>query len=101
MCTHHTKCIFSTLHLFMKKIFLFLGLFICSFSAFSQTKNFTISWENETSSTNFATTVGSTKNSGKAKVAKKVAASDKLKITLTKELVRFDDIWEDLSLIHI
>ena len=67
----HTNCIFDALELLMKHIFLFLGLLICSTPAFSQTKNVTISWENEISRPSFVSPTSPLVNSTAVKKSSK------------------------------
>ena len=70
----HTNCIFDALELLMKHIFLFLGLLICSTPAFSQTKNVTISWENEISRPSFVSPTSPLVNSTAVKKSSKQMA---------------------------
>ena len=82
----------------MKKIFLFLVLFICSFSVFSQTKNITISWENDTTTQSYAQSgVTGKKNSSKPTVRK---SSERLKLTLSKTSITYGDQWEDNAFVN-
>ena len=91
----HTNCIFDALELLMKHIFLFLGLLICSTSAFSQTKNVTISWENEISRPSFVSPSSPLVNSTAVKKSSKQMAYERLKLTLTKEAIDFSQQWKD------
>ena len=91
----HTNCIFDALELLMKHIFLFLGLLICSTPAFSQTKNVTISWENEISRPSFVSPTSPLVNSTAVKKSSKQMAFERLKLTLTKEAIDFSQQWKD------
>ncbi|MDG1270341.1 MAG: peptidase C25, partial [Ulvibacter sp.] len=79
----------------MKHIFLFLGLLICSTPAFSQTKNVTISWENEISRPSFVSPTSPLVNSTSVKKSSKQMAFERLKLTLTKEAIDFSQQWKD------
>ncbi|MBT7305925.1 MAG: peptidase C25, partial [Bacteroidetes bacterium] len=79
----------------MKHIFLFLGLLICSTPAFSQTKNGTISWENEISRPSFVSPTSPLVNSTAVKKSSKQMAFERLKLTLTKEAIDFSQQWKD------
>ena len=91
----HTNCIFGALELLMKHIFLFLGLLICSVPAFSQTKNFSISWENQFSRSPSVAPSSSLAPSSVAKRSSKQLAIERLKLTLTKDAIGFSEQWKD------
>ncbi|MFT4673199.1 MAG: hypothetical protein ACI9R6_000081 [Saprospiraceae bacterium] len=93
----HTKCIFSALELLMKKIFLFLGLLVCNMSAFSQTKSTTISWGIETASSPFASSAPASDITTSVKITPREKAAERLKLTLSKDVIRYTDQWEDTA----
>tara|TARA_B100000795_G_scaffold91023_1_gene66342 strand:- start:38974 stop:42948 length:3975 start_codon:yes stop_codon:yes gene_type:complete len=92
-----TKCIFSALELLMKNIFLFLGLLVCSLPAFSQTRSNTISWETEANSSSFASSLSALDRTASAKKTTREKASERLKLSLSKDVISYTDQWEDTA----
>ena len=91
----HTNCIFDALELLMKHIFLFLGLLMCSISGYAQTKNISISWENDISKPSFVAPTSTFVKSKTVKKSSKQMASERLMLTLTKEAIDFSEQWKD------
>ena len=91
----HTNCIFDALELLMKHIFLFLGLLMCSISGYAQTKNISISWENDISKPSFVAPTSTFVKSKTVKKSSKQMASERLILTLTKKAIDFSEQWKD------
>ena len=91
----YTNRIFDALELLMKHIFLFLGILVCSTSAYAQTKKISIAWENDISTPSFATPTSVFEKNKAVKKSSKQLASERLKLTLTKNAINFSEQWMD------
>ena len=91
----HTNCIFDALELLMKHLFIFLSLVMCSISGYAQTKNISIPWENDTSGASFVSPSSPFVSSTGAQKSSKQMASERLKLSLSKDAIDFSEQWKD------